>query len=92
MRKRLFLGLGLIGAALVFLAVAVRRIGSMSPPCPICGRRDDLATVDPIGTHLGKAVLWQCPCGNTRAVLIGRYVPRALIEKALLRDAGSNRP
>lgn len=92
MRKRLLLGLGLVGAAMVFLAIAVRRSGSMSLPCPVCGRIDDLGIVDPIGTHLGKAVLWQCPCGNTRAVLINRRVPHALIEKALVRDAGSRSP
>ncbi|HZW37325.1 MAG: hypothetical protein ACM319_01805 [Deltaproteobacteria bacterium] len=90
MCKRLLLGLGLVGAAMVFLAVAVCRRGSISPPCPICGRVDDLAAVDPIGTHLGRAVLWQCPCGNTRAVLINRHIPRALVEKALVRDAGSH--
>jgi hypothetical protein len=89
MRNRLFLGLGLVGSAMVILAIATCRRRSLSSPCPVCGRRDDLALVDPIGTHLGKAVLWQCPCGNTRAVLIRRYVPSALIEKALARDAGS---
>jgi hypothetical protein len=91
-RERLFLGLGLVGAAMVFSAIAVGRSGSKSIPCPICGRIDDLAFVDPIGTHLGKAVLRNCQCGNTRAVLIKRYTPRALIEKALARDAGSHQP
>ncbi|HEY7528354.1 MAG TPA: hypothetical protein VH660_04325 [Candidatus Deferrimicrobiaceae bacterium] len=90
MRKRLFLGLGLVGAAMVFLAIAVRRRDSMSIPCPSCGRIDDLSAVDPVGTHLGKAVLWQCPCGNTRAIRIDRRVPRTLIEKALIRDAESD--
>ena len=83
MRERLVLGLGLVGAAMVFSAIAVGRSGSKSIPCPICGRIDELAFVDPIGTHLGKAILWNCQCGNTRAVLIKRYTPRALIEKAL---------
>lgn len=92
MRVRLLLGLGLVGAAMVFLAIAVRRSGSMSHPCPTCGRIDDLAIVAPIGIHLDKAVLWQCPCGNTRAVLINHHVPRALIEKALVRDAGVHQP
>jgi len=92
MRERLLLGLGLVGAAIVFFAIALRRSGSMSPPCPTCGRIDDLAFVAPLGTHLDKAVLWQCPCGNTRAVLINRHVPRALIEKALVRDARSLQP
>ena len=88
-RERLLLGLGLVGAAMVFFAIAVSRSGSKSTPCSICGRIDDLALVDPIGIHLDKAVLWNCPCGNTRAVLINRYIPRALIEKALTRKAGS---
>jgi hypothetical protein len=35
---------------------------------------------------MGEAVLWQCSCGNTRAVLINDHVPRGLIEKALARD------
>jgi len=87
-RERLLLGLGLVGAAMVFFAIAVGRSSSKSIPCPICGRIDDLALVDPIGTHMFKAVLWNCQCGNTRAVLINRYTPRALIEKALARDAG----
>ena len=82
MRERLLLGLGLVGAAMVFCAIAVRRNCSVSIPCPICGRIDDLALVDPIGIHLGKAVLWNCQCSNTRAVLINSYIPRALIEKA----------
>lgn len=89
MRERLLLGLGLVGAAAVFCAVAVRRSRSLSIPCPICGRIDNLASVEPIGIHLDKAVLWNCRCGNTRAVLINRYIPHALIEKALTRKAGS---
>ena len=92
MRERLLLGLGLVGAAMVFFAIAAGRSGSKSIPCPICGRTDDLALVDPIGTHLFKAVLWNCECGNTRAVLINRYTPRALTVKALARDAGSHQP
>lgn len=86
MREHLLLGLGLVGAAMVFLAIAIRRSGSMSPPCPICGRIDDLAIVSPTGIHMDKAVLWQCSCGNTRAVLINHHVPRSLIEKALVRN------
>lgn len=92
MRKGLLLGLGLVGAAMVFFAIAVRRSGSKSIPCPTCGRVDDLALVDPIGTHLDTAILWQCQCGNSRAVLINRYTPRALIGKALARDAGLHHP
>ena len=89
MCERLLLGLGLVGGAMVFFAIAVSRRGSKSTPCSICGRIEDLALVDPIGTHLIKAILWDCQCGNTRAVLINRYTPSSLIEKALARDAGS---
>ena len=92
LRERLLLGFGLVGAAMVFCAIAVRRSRSVSIPCPVCGRIDDLASVDPIGIHLDKAVLWNCQCGNTRAILINRYIPRALIEKALTRKAGSRQP
>lgn len=92
MRERLLLGLGLVGAAMVFFAITVSRHGSKSTPCSICGRIEDLAFVDPIGTHLLKAILWDCQCGNTRAVLINRYTPSALIEKAIARDLGSHQP
>ena len=91
-RERLLLGFGLVGAAMTFFAIAVSRSVSKSTPCPICGLIDDLASVDPIGIHLDKAVLWNCQCGNTRAVLITRYIPRALIKKALTRKAGSQQP
>jgi len=86
MSERLLLGLGLVGAAMFFLAIAIRRSGSMSPPCPTCGRIDDLAKVASTGFHMGEAVLWQCSCGNTRAVLINHHVPRELIGKALAGD------
>jgi hypothetical protein len=56
-RERLLVGLGIVGAAMVFSAIFVGRTGSKSIPCPVCGRVDDLASVDPIGTHLSKAVL-----------------------------------
>ena len=58
----------------------------MLPPCLTCGRIDDLKIVGPTGFHMGNAILWQCSCGNTRAVLINDDVPRTLIEKALARD------
>lgn len=90
MRKRRLLWLVLVGGAMFFFAIALRRSSSRSPPCARCGRIEDFALIDPIGIHLGKAVLWQCSCGNTRAVLINRHVPRVLIEKALVRDAGSD--
>ena len=93
-RERLLVGLGLVGAAMVFSAIAVSRSGrgSKSTPCSICGRIEDLALVDPIGTHLIRGVLWDCRCGNTRAVLINRYTPSALIEKAIARDLGLHQP
>jgi len=85
MRKPLFLGLGLVGAAMLFLAVAKRRSGPMSPPCPTCGRRDDLAKVASTGFPMGDAILWLCSCGDARTVLINDDVPRSFIEKALAR-------
>ena len=91
-RERLLLGLGLVGAAMGFFAIAVRRSRSVSTPCSICGRIEDLASVDPIGTHLIRAILWDCKCGNTRAAQINRYTPSALIEKAIARDIGSHHP
>lgn len=41
-----------------------------STPCAKCGQVDDLETVDPLGIHLDKAILWNCRCGNTRAVAV----------------------
>ena len=86
MRKHLLLGLVLVGAATYFLAVAIRRRGSISPPCPACGRRDDLAEVASTGFPMGDVILWKCSCGNTRGVLINQDVPLEFIEKALIRD------
>jgi len=86
MRKHLLLGLVLVGSATFFLAGAIRRRGSISPPCPTCGRRDDLVKVASTGFPIGDAILWQCSCGNTRGVLINQDVPLEFIEKALIRD------
>ena len=86
MRKYLLLGLVLVGAATFFLAGAIRCRGSISPPCPTCGRRDDLVKVVSTGFPMGDAILWQCSCGNTRGVLINQDVPLESIEKALIRD------
>jgi hypothetical protein len=91
-RERLLVGLGLVGAAMVFSAIAVGRSGSRSTPCSTCGRIEDLALVDPIGTHLIRGILWDCRCGNTRVALINRYTPSALIEKAIARDLGLEQP
>jgi hypothetical protein len=85
MRKPLFLGLGLVGAAMLFLEIAKRLRGSMLPPCPTCGRRDTLAKVASTGFPMGDSILWLCSCGDTRAVLINDDVPRSFIEKALAR-------
>ena len=85
MRGRLLLGLGLLGAAMIFLAVAKRRSGPMSPTCPTCGRRDDLAKVASTVFPMGDAILWQCSCGNIRGGLINQDVPLEFIEKALTR-------
>ena len=86
MRERLLISLGVVGASMVFLAIAIGRSRFMSIPCPTCGRREDIRLIDPIGTHLDKAILWLCRCGNSRAVLIDRFTPRSLIEKALAQD------
>jgi len=85
MRKPLFLGLGLVGAAMLFLAISKRLRGSMLPPCPTCGRRDTLVKVASTGFPMGDAILWLCSCGDTRAVLINEDVPRSFFEKALAR-------
>ena len=82
-RNHLLLGLVLVGAATFFLAGAIRRRGPISPPCPTCGRRDDLAKVASTGFPMGDAILWHCSCGNTRGVLINKDVPLEFIEKAL---------
>jgi hypothetical protein len=53
-----------------------------SLPCKICGQVDDLETVNPLGTHAEKLVLWNCQCGNTRAVAIDHHTPEELVRKA----------
>jgi len=68
MRKPLLLGFGLVGAAMLFLAIAIRLRGSMLPPCPTCGRRDTLAKVASTGFPMGDAILWLCSCGDTRVI------------------------
>jgi hypothetical protein len=57
-----------------------------SLPCPKCGQVDDLETVIPIGTHIEKAVIWNCRCGNTRAVEISHHTPQTLVRKAMVAD------
>jgi len=73
---------------LLLVSVSSRGIGFLCYSCkpqwfqvnPLLDMRTDkdLALVDPIGTHLIKAILWDCQCGNTRAVLINRYTPSGL--------------
>jgi hypothetical protein len=57
-----------------------------SLPCANCGQVDDLETVNPIGIHSDKAVIWNCQCGNTRALLISHHIPKELVRKAILAD------
>jgi hypothetical protein len=61
-----------------------------SLPCPVCGQVDDLETVNPLGIHVDKAVLWNCRCGNTRAVAISHHIPQELVKKAMVRDEMSD--
>ena len=57
-----------------------------SLPCVKCGLVDDLETVYPLGIHLDKAVLWNCRCGNTRAVAISHHPPQGIVRKAMEMD------
>ena len=54
--------------------------------CANCGQVDDLETVTPLGIHMDKAVLWNCRCGNTRAVAVWDYTAQELVRKALAMD------
>ena len=57
-----------------------------SLPCAMCGNIDDLETVNPLGTHAHKAVIWNCRCGNPRAVVISYHTPRELVRRAIVAD------
>jgi hypothetical protein len=57
-----------------------------SLPCAKCGQVDNLETVNPLGIHVDKAVLWNCRCGNTRAVAISHLIPQELVRKAMVMD------
>jgi hypothetical protein len=57
-----------------------------SLPCEMCGHVDDLETVNPLGTHADELVLWNCRCGNTRAVAIDHHTPQELVRKAIEAD------
>ncbi len=61
-----------------------------SIPCRKCGRVDDLETVNPLGIHLDKAVLWNCRCGNTRAVAVCHDSAQELVRKAMGMDEMSD--
>ena len=85
MRKPLFLGVGLVGAAMLFFAIAKRLRGSMLPPLP------DMRTE----RHLGKGRFNRVSHGrrDSMAMLVRGYKggpnkrsrPRSFIEKALAR-------
>ena len=57
-----------------------------SLPCAKCGQVDNLKTVNPLGIHVDKAVLWNCRCGNTRAVAISPHTPQELVRRAVAMD------
>lgn len=59
---------------------------SYSLDCPNCGQVDDLETVNPTGISFGLVVLWNCGCGNTRAIELSESPPQELIRKAILAD------
>jgi hypothetical protein len=65
-----------------------QRGDAMTPslPCAMCGHIDDLEIVNPLGTHADKAVIWNCSCGNTRAVVISHHTPQELVRKAIAAD------
>lgn len=58
-----------------------------SIPCAKCGQVDDMETVNPLGIHGDKAVLWNCRCGNTRAFAVIDYKAQELVRKATVMDA-----
>ena len=61
-----------------------------SLPCAKCGRIDDLETVNPNGTIMGRLIEWECPCGIKRLVAITHHVPQELIKKAMEADKKAN--
>jgi hypothetical protein len=58
-----------------------------SLPCAKCGQVDNFEAIKPLGIHMDKAVLWNCRCGNTRAVAISPHTPQAFVRKAIIMDA-----
>jgi len=57
-----------------------------SIPCAKCAQEDDLETVNPLGIHMDKAVLWNCRCGSTRAVSVIDHTAQELVRKAMAMD------
>ena len=57
-----------------------------SLPCVKCGHVDDMETVNPLGIHMDKAVLWNCACGSTRAIAVIDYAAQELVRKAMVMD------
>jgi hypothetical protein len=57
-----------------------------SIPYAKCGQVDELETVNPLGIHKDKAVLWNCRCGSTRAVAVIDYTAQELVRRAMAMD------
>jgi hypothetical protein len=55
-----------------------------SLPCAKCGQVDNLETVNPLGIHVDKAVLWNSDAA--RAVAISNLAPQELVRKAMVMD------
>ena len=58
--------------------------------CAKCGQVDHLETVNPLGIHGDKAVLWNCRCGNTRAVAVCDSTAQELVRKVMAMDEMRN--
>jgi hypothetical protein len=57
-----------------------------SIPCAKCALVDDLETVNPLGIHMDKAVLWNYRRGSTRAVSVIDHTAQELVRKAMAMD------
>ena len=62
-----------------------------SIPCAKCGQIDDLETVNPLGIHMDKVVIWICRCNNTRSVEISHHIPQEFVRKAVIMNERINR-
>lgn len=65
MRKPLFLWLGLVGAAMLFLAIAKGLRGSMLPPCPTWGH--DRKRGNDRGSGVLGRINWRCCAAHPSA-------------------------